>query len=84
VDKNSGNGKDLYKKHSAVAFAGMLVAVVACIAAMLAGLGSRIGFWHFRTGEILVAQDAWLCCRSCVGVDAIMSEKTDFCWRFPG
>ena len=60
MDKNSGNGKDLYKKHSAVAFAGMLVAVVACIAAMLAGLGSRIGFWHFRTGFEILSGSGYL------------------------
>lgn len=54
MDKNSGNGKDLYNKFSAIAFAGMLFAVLACVAAMLAGFGSRIGFWHFRTGfEVL-------------------------------
>jgi uncharacterized protein (DUF1499 family) len=54
VDKNSGNGKDLYTKHSVVAFVGLLVAVLACFAAMMSGPGSRIGFWHFRTGfEIL-------------------------------
>jgi hypothetical protein len=54
VGENSGNVEDSGKRFSPITLAGPLFAVLACIAAMLAGFGSRIGLWDFRAGiEIL-------------------------------
>jgi uncharacterized protein (DUF1499 family) len=54
MDEHPEKGEERGKSLSAIALAGILLAVLSVLAAMMAGLGSRIGLWHFRTGfEIL-------------------------------
>lgn len=36
------------------AFIGFLLAVLAALAAMLAGFGTRWGLWYFRTGSAIL------------------------------
>ena len=89
MDENSGNGKDLYKRFSAVAFAGLLFAVLACVAAMLAGFGSRIGFWHFRIGFEVLRGSGFLALLAVImsvagAVICLKQKRTGFMLAIPG
>lgn len=48
--ENTGIAKDKFNLNFILAFSGTILALLSGLAAMIAGLGSRMGMWHFRTG----------------------------------
>jgi uncharacterized protein (DUF1499 family) len=50
VEENKETAKNKFSFNFVLAFSGTVLAVLAGLSAMMAGFGSRIGLWHFRTG----------------------------------